>query len=117
MSIRDKLTLKRVYFHYLTSQFKLYIDPIGYYLFGRSKMMKFAQTAARFALMGAVVFGIPNLAQAGNNQGGNGQGGNGQGGNGQGFHGAPGPVAGAGLPFLVVGYGVYWLIKRRRKAD
>ena len=31
--------------------------------------------------------------------------------------GAPGPLAGAGLPFLVVGYGVYWLIKRRRKAD
>ena len=34
-----------------------------------------------------------------------------------GIHGAPGPIAGAGLPFLAVGYGVYWLIKRRRKAD
>jgi len=33
-----------------------------------------------------------------------------------GIHGAPGPIAGAGLPFLAVGYGVYWLIKRRRKA-
>jgi len=32
-------------------------------------------------------------------------------------HGAPGPIAGAGLPFLAVGYGVYWLIKRRRKTD
>lgn len=32
-------------------------------------------------------------------------------------HGAPGPIAGAGLPFLAVGYGVYWMIKRRRKAD
>ena len=73
-------------------------------------MMKLAQTAARFALMGAVVFGIPNLAKAQN-----GQGGNGQGGNGQGFHGAPAPIAGAGLPILVVGYSVYWLIKRRRK--
>jgi hypothetical protein len=31
--------------------------------------------------------------------------------------GAPGPIAGAGLPFFAVGYGVYWLIKRRRKAD
>ena len=31
------------------------------------------------------------------------------------FHGAPGPIAGAGLPFLVVGYGVYWLVKRRRR--
>jgi len=30
-------------------------------------------------------------------------------------HGAPGPIAGAGLPFLAVGYGVYWLIKRRRR--
>jgi len=34
-----------------------------------------------------------------------------------GIHGAPGPIAGAGLPFLAVGYGVYWLVKRRRKAD
>jgi hypothetical protein len=32
-------------------------------------------------------------------------------------HGAPGPIAGAGLPILAVGYGVYWLIKRRRKSD
>jgi hypothetical protein len=32
-------------------------------------------------------------------------------------HGAPGPIAGAGLPVLAVGYGVYWLIKRRRKSD
>lgn len=31
--------------------------------------------------------------------------------------GAPGPIAGAGLPILAVGYGVYWMIKRRRKAD
>ena len=29
-------------------------------------------------------------------------------------HGAPGPIAGAGLPILAVGYGVYWLIKLRR---
>ena len=31
--------------------------------------------------------------------------------------GAPGPIAGAGLPLLAAGYGVYWLIKRRRKHD
>ena len=33
------------------------------------------------------------------------------------YRGAPGPIAGAGLPLLAVGYGVYWMIKRRRKAD
>jgi hypothetical protein len=33
-----------------------------------------------------------------------------------GVHGAPGPVVGAGLPVLVVGFGVYWLIRRRRKS-
>jgi hypothetical protein len=31
--------------------------------------------------------------------------------------GAPGPIAGAGLPFLAIGYGVYWLVKRRRKVN
>ena len=33
--------------------------------------------------------------------------------------GAPVPFigAGAGLPVLVVGYGVYWLVQRRRKAQ
>jgi len=31
------------------------------------------------------------------------------------YHAAPGPIAGAGLPVLAIGYGVYWLVKRRRK--
>ena len=35
-------------------------------------------------------------------------------GNGGGVHGVPGPLAGAGLPFIAVGYGVYWLVRRRR---
>ena len=34
-----------------------------------------------------------------------------------GYNGAPGPIVGAGLPVLAIGYGVYWLIKRRRKTD
>jgi hypothetical protein len=33
------------------------------------------------------------------------------------MQGAPGPIAGAGLPVLAIGYGVYWLVKRRRKVD
>lgn len=33
------------------------------------------------------------------------------------YDGAPGPIAGAGLPMLAIGYGVYWLVKRRRKVD
>jgi hypothetical protein len=47
----------------------------------------------------------------------NGQGCNGNcGGNGGGYHGAPGPIVGAGLPALAIGigFGVYWLRKRRR---
>jgi hypothetical protein len=32
-----------------------------------------------------------------------------------GVHAAPGPIVGAGLPALAVGYGVYWLTKRRRR--
>jgi hypothetical protein len=32
-----------------------------------------------------------------------------------GVHAAPGPIVGAGLPALAVGYGFYWLIKRRRR--
>ncbi len=31
------------------------------------------------------------------------------------IRGAPGPIAGAGLPILAIGYGVYCLIRRRRK--
>ena len=32
-------------------------------------------------------------------------------------HAAPGPIAGAGLPVLAVGFGVYWLVRRRRRTD
>ena len=33
------------------------------------------------------------------------------------YSGVPGPLVGAGLPFIAVGYGVYWLLRRRRKAN
>jgi len=35
------------------------------------------------------------------------------------YRGAPGPIMGAGLPVLAIGigYGVYWLRKRRRQSN
>jgi hypothetical protein len=76
-------------------------------------MIKFTQIAATlFALSGAAVFAIPNFAHAQNCTGNCQQ--NGSGGL---VRGAPAPIAGAGLSILVVGYGVYWLIRRRRKAE
>ena len=45
------------------------------------------------------------------------QSGNPTSGNGGGTHGVPGPLAGAGLPVIAIGYVVYWLVKRRRRAN
>jgi hypothetical protein len=52
---------------------------------------------------------ITNKVETTTNQGGNN---NNQGGNNH--HPAPGPVMGAELPCFAIGYGVYWLVKRRR---
>jgi LPXTG-motif cell wall-anchored protein len=52
---------------------------------------------------------VPALAGDGNDQGQNQQGGGG------GFKGAPGPLVGAGLPVLLVGGGIYWLVRRKKR--
>ena len=31
------------------------------------------------------------------------------------FKGVPGPIVGAGLPVLALGYGAYWLVRRHRR--
>jgi hypothetical protein len=49
---------------------------------------------------------VPALAQ--NNQG---QNNNNQG---QGYRSAPGPLAGAGLPVLLIGGGIYWIVRRNK---
>ena len=65
----------------------------------------------KFVLAFALI-ASPALAKEHENPGnGNGNGG------GRDVRGAPGPIAGAGLPVLAIGYGVYWLVKRRRKPN
>jgi hypothetical protein len=36
--------------------------------------------------------------------------------NDKGVKGAPGPVVGAGLPLLLIGGGIYWVVRCRKKA-
>ena len=65
----------------------------------------------------AVLLATSLSALAGNGQG---QNNNNQGQNNGGHYGAPGPIAGAGLPILAVGavgYGIYWFVRRRRRTD
>ena len=70
---------------------------------GLSKMKKVMLSSVLFAAL------LPLAANACNN---NGNCANAPGHN----RGVPGPIVGAGLPVLAVGYGVYWLIRRRQKA-
>jgi hypothetical protein len=54
----------------------------------------------------------------GNGNNGNGNNGNGNNGNGNGnVRGAPGPLIGAGLPVLLIGGGIYWLVRRKNRAS
>ena len=54
---------------------------------------------------------VPALAGGGNDQG---QNNNSQG---RGARGAPGPLAGASLPVILIGGGIYWLVRRRKRAS
>jgi LPXTG-motif cell wall-anchored protein len=36
---------------------------------------------------------------------------------GRGAKGAPGPLVGAGLPALLIGGGLYWIVRRRKRAS
>jgi hypothetical protein len=74
------------------------------------------------ATVASVVLSILVLSPAFADPGGIPNGGVGNGnGNGNQTHvqGAPGPLVGAGIPALVIGlgYGAYWLVRRRRNAS
>jgi LPXTG-motif cell wall-anchored protein len=36
---------------------------------------------------------------------------------GGGVRGAPGPLVGAGLPVLLIGGGIYWIVRRRKRSS
>ena len=58
-----------------------------------------------------VALSVPALAKNDKGNQGNGNG-NGNGGN---VRGAPGPLAGAGLPVLLIGGGIYWIVRRQKQ--
>ena len=68
-----------------------------------------------WALSAAALAAVVATPALGCNGGGNCENAPGQNKPGGGIHGAPGPVMGvAGIPVLAIGYGAYWLIRRRR---
>jgi hypothetical protein len=72
------------------------------YQFAEKLVMK----AVFISMILLLALSIP--ASAGNNQGQQGQNG------GSGAHGAPGPLVGAGLPVLLIGGGIYWIVRRKK---
>jgi hypothetical protein len=66
-----------------------------------------------FAFPMALLLALSVPALAGQN--GQGQNNNNQGQNGGNYRGAPGPLAGAGLPVLLIGAGVYLMVGRRKR--
>jgi LPXTG-motif cell wall-anchored protein len=59
----------------------------------------------KIVLVALALTGVPALAQ--NNRGQNNQGQNN-------VRGAPGPLMGAGLPVLLIGGGIYWIVRRKK---
>lgn len=78
--------------------------------------------AATLFVLAFALIASPALAKEHENPGngnGNGGGRDVHNGGGRDVRGAPAPIIGgaASLPVLAVGYGVYWLVKRRRKPN
>ena len=66
---------------------------------------------AELALPMALLLALSVPALAKNDKGNQGNG-NGNGGN---VRGAPGPLVGAGLPVLLIGGGIYWIVRRQKQ--
>jgi hypothetical protein len=66
---------------------------------------------AVLALPMALLLALSVPALAKNDKGNQGNG-NGNGGN---VRGAPGPLVGAGLPVILIGGGIYWIVRRQKQ--
>jgi hypothetical protein len=58
-----------------------------------------------------LLLALSGVAGGGNDQGQN----NNDQGRGGGVRGAPGPLVGAGLPVLLIGGGIYWIVRRQKQ--